>query len=181
MAAAPPVPPPPGVDRWSALLSYEGEARELLARLKYRNDRTALGWLADGMAALVVAWVGVAVARAGGAGGGVAVTWAPTSAVRVRERGFDQAELLARAVSRRLGLRCEPMLRRAHGPPQTGRPAASRLAAPPRFGVRVRGSAGPVLLVDDVATTGATLSAAGRALMAAGGPEVYALVAGRRR
>src|SRR5688572_25198684 len=48
----PPLPPPPGVDRLVALLAYEGAGRELVARLKYRNARAALGWLAGALAGL---------------------------------------------------------------------------------------------------------------------------------
>ncbi|HEV7887551.1 MAG TPA: hypothetical protein VGO92_08325 [Acidimicrobiales bacterium] len=173
-----PVPPPPAVDRWSALLAYDGPARELLAQLKYRNRRSAVAWLAAGMAALVACWVDTAAPDL--------VTWTPTSAARVRGRGFDQAELLARAVARRLALPCSPFLVRLPGPPQTGRSRAERRYLP-GFGLspaglaRCGGRAPPhVLLVDDVATTGATLAAGARALRAAGAGRVSAVVAGRR-
>ncbi|MDQ6928990.1 MAG: ComF family protein, partial [Actinomycetota bacterium] len=66
-----------------ALFDYSGVGRELLSRLKYRNARASLRWLAAAMAALVdPSSVDV-------------VTWAPTTGARRRDRGFDQAELLA--------------------------------------------------------------------------------------
>ncbi|HEX2192585.1 MAG TPA: hypothetical protein VHH09_05285, partial [Acidimicrobiales bacterium] len=101
---------PPGVDSCVAAFAYAGAGRELVARLKYRNARVAIPFLAARMAALV-----------DGAPVDV-VTWAPTSAIRRRRRGFDQARLLARAVARRAGVPCRSLLRRAPGPARLGRP-----------------------------------------------------------
>lgn len=165
---APSLATPPEVDACIALVAYEDGGRELLARLKYRNARDALRWLAGGMAAAVA---GSASPPAD------VVTWAPTTAARRRARGFDQAELLARAVARTLGLPCRRLLHRRPGAPQTGRDLHGRRAGP-EFTARRR--APPrVLLVDDVVTSGATVTAAARALRAAGAVQVVA-VAGAR-
>jgi predicted amidophosphoribosyltransferase len=142
-------------------------ARELVARAKYRNVRAVVPWLAAHM-------VDAATARGLVAD---AVTWAPTTRVRVRSRGFDPAELLARAVAGGVGSRCSALLRRLPGPPQTGLAAAARRSGP-RFQARRRVPRS-VLLVDDVATTGATLSAAAMALREGGADRVVALVAAR--
>jgi predicted amidophosphoribosyltransferase len=104
------------------------------------------------------------------------VTWAPTSAERRRERGFDQAELLARAVGRRLRLPVKGLLERRPGAPQTGRNATDRHLGP-RF--TTKPSPPAVLLVDDVVTTGATLAAAASALRLGGANRVLAVTAGR--
>jgi len=162
---APDLPTPDGLDELVAALSYTGTGRELVARLKYRNARAVLPALANAIAALVdPATVDV-------------VTWAPTSAARRRERGFDQGRLLARAVARRLHRPCRSLLSRQPGPAQTGRPKRERLQGP-TFTI-TRNPPCRVLVVDDVVTTGATLIAAARALKAAGAREVKAAAAAR--
>ena len=157
---------PEGLDGCAAALAYEGPARELVARLKYRNARSAVPFLTASMAALVDAST-VDV-----------VTWAPTTTARRRSRGFDHAQLLARAVARRLGLPCRALLwRRPSDGPQTGRSLAQRRRGPifdPRRTVPAR-----VLLVDDVVTSGATASAAARGLRAGGARQVQLVVAAR--
>jgi predicted amidophosphoribosyltransferase len=153
------------VDGCAALLEYDGAGRELVARLKYRNARSSLPFLARGMAAVSPPDVEV-------------VTWAPTTPARRRARGFDQARLLARAVARELGLPCRPLLRRQPGPAQTGRDAMARRGGP-AFAARPGLRNLKVLLVDDVVTTGATVAAAGRALRAAGAGAVHVVAAAR--
>jgi predicted amidophosphoribosyltransferase len=165
MRAAPGAPPPDGIDAWAAPFAYEGVARELVARVKYRRLHAASGWLADAMVSLVVP------------APPVVITWAPTVPERRRSRGFDHAELLARHVARRLGRPVRRLLVRRPGPPQTGLPAAARRVGP-AFAGRGRAPAS-VLVVDDVATTGATLAAAAAALRATGAETVVALTAAR--
>jgi ComF family protein len=161
---APLVPHDPALDGCRALLAYDGAARELVARLKYRNARAALPGLARAMAALVEP------------GGHDMVTWVPTTTERRRARGYDQAELLARAVARTLRLPCRRLLRRLPGPAQTGRSARERRGGP-RLATSRRSVPARLLVVDDVITTGGTVSAAARTLRAAGATRVVALAA----
>src|SRR4051812_39574321 len=147
------VPAPAPLAGVIALFAYESAGRRIVVNLKFRNHRRLVTQLAEALASL--APVGVDV-----------VTWAPTSADRRRRRGFDQAQLLARAVARALQRPCRPLLRRGPGGPQTGRSQAERCAGPRFDAAPVHGST--VLVVDDVVTTGATLGAAARALTDAG-------------
>lgn len=134
----------------------------MVLALKYAHHHDAVRLLAAAMATLVDERVD-------------GVTWAPTSARRRRTRGFDQAELLARAVARHLGVRCRRTLTRDAGAPQSGRDRRARLDGPAFTATRHAAGAGRVLLVDDVRTTGATLCAAADALTAAGAARVLGL------
>jgi predicted amidophosphoribosyltransferase len=153
------------LDVCRALLVYEGPGRELVARLKYRNDRRVLAWLADGMAALL------------DPPAGTVVTWIPTTDRRRRRRGFDQARLLARAVARRWNVPCHDLLARQRAVTQTGRSLAQRQGGVPLVARRGGQVDGPVVLVDDVVTTGASLRSGAAALRRAGVPCVSGLAA----
>ncbi|KUK41179.1 MAG: Phosphoribosyltransferase [Clostridia bacterium 62_21] len=105
----------------------------------------------------------------------------PLTPARLNARGFNQAELLAREVGRRLGLEVVGALARVREtPPQVGLTRGGRaaniegaLVPLSTHGVRGR----RVLLVDDVFTTGATAAASARALLRGGALEVYVLTA----
>jgi len=96
----------------------------------------------------------------------------PLHAARERERGYNQAMLLARRLGKRLSLPIHPtsLKRIIHTRPQVGLNASERRQnVAGAFHADSRGIEGRhVLLVDDVFTTGATLSAAGLALREAG-------------
>jgi predicted amidophosphoribosyltransferase len=151
-----------GVGHVPALFAYEGHGARIVQALKYRDGRRLVGPLAEHLASR---WEDLGTADA------ELVTWVPTSAARRRHRGFDQSELLARAVGRRLHLPARPLLRRRSGPALTGLDRAAREAAPGYVALTRPG--GAVLVVDDVSTTGATLRHATAALV-----EVGAEVAG---
>ncbi len=152
-----------GPDVCRGLFRFEGRGRDLVVALKYRNGRELGRVLGSAMAALVDP-TGIEV-----------VTWAPTSRGRQGHRGYDQSRLLAGGLAGALGLPCRALLRRRSGGPQTGRSLDERRSGP-HFAAR-RPSPPGVVLVDDVATSGATLVAASAALRRSGAVEVTAVTA----
>ena len=107
----------------------------------------------------------------------------PLSAKRLSERGYNQVDLIARplAMIHKWNYAPEVLKRTKHTRSQVGLNIAQRLenvqnafTANPRFVKNKK-----VLLMDDVATTGATLNSASRALLEAGACHVYALTAAR--
>ena len=112
------------------------------------------------------------------------LTPVPIAGRRQRERGYNQAGLLARDLGALSGLPViDALTRRRFDGPQAGAATADQRwrRVQGSFAVRrpeaVRGRR--VLLVDDVATTGATLDACARELLAAGAESVSAITFGR--
>jgi len=107
----------------------------------------------------------------------------PLHPTRQRERGFNQAVLLAELVSQQVSIRCKPVLERIrYTTTQTALDRAERIqnlhnAFRLRKNADVRGLR--VLLIDDVLTTGSTLSECARVLKRAGAISVYAATAAR--
>lgn len=106
----------------------------------------------------------------------------PTATARVRQRGYDQARLLARALSRRSGLPFSNCLVRMGQAHQVGAGRGQRLQQL-EGAFRVKSTAQienkTILLVDDVTTTGASLRAAARVLKQAGANRVDAVTFAR--
>lgn len=156
--------PPKGVDFYRSAFVYQASAKRLVTSLKYENNRALLSGLAMVMASLVPDSVRLNVDT---------VTWVPTTPTRRRLRGFDQSQLLARAIGRELVVPVRSLLARKAGLPQTGQGLSGRKLGPvmvPRGRMPSR-----VLLVDDVVTSGCTAHAAARALRE-GGAHFVALV-----
>jgi ComF family protein len=142
-------------------------------RLKYRRDVLLADTLAEYLAE---AW------RAYQLPDGWLVP-VPLSAERQRERGYNQAGLLAKSLAEQTGQPLlAPALERArHTPSQVSLPAAQRMAnlqgAFRADSKRVTGRC--IVVVDDVCTTGATLTACAEALQLAGAQEVWGLTLAR--
>jgi competence protein ComFC len=149
---------------WS-VTPYSGGARALIAQLKLMGTQAAAPVMAAGMAPFITDETFLLVP-------------APTSTGHARQRGYDQAKLLARHLSRLTGLPYIDCLRRLGQKHQTGASRHLRLKQMQRaFYVKnlrqIRDA--KIMLIDDVVTTGATLESAAAVLLAAGAKEVYAI------
>lgn len=114
------------------------------------------------------------------------ITWVPLSRGRLRQRGYDQARLLAEEIAAAEGWPCESLLEKIRETrPQSGmggREARRRNAADAyrvRDPARVAGK--HILLTDDIVTTGETLQECARVLHAAGAASVSAVTAARKK
>ena len=146
---------------------YDGPVRGLVLDLKLRGFRAAAKPLVDAMASIV---------HRQGLSGAV-ITWVPARPGDVRRRGYDHAALLAEGLGARLGLPTRPLIERTGDAlDQAGLGAKERRANLERV-FTASATDQPVVLVDDVITTGATLGACGRALKRAGAFAIEAVVA----
>jgi ComF family protein len=161
---------PPRVDLLRFAGAYAGPVPAIVAAFKDGRRRALAEDLAD------------AIARAAPPDRGGALVPVPLAPSRHAVRGFNQAELIARALGRRWGLPVVPLLQRVRDdPPQRGASATDRAGqVRGAFAVR-RGLLPPVdvCLVDDVCTTGATLAACARTLRRSGARRVIAIAAAR--
>jgi predicted amidophosphoribosyltransferase len=108
-----------------------------------------------------------------------AIVPVPTAPLRVAMRGFDPAAEIAQALALKADLSVSACLVRRGGGRQVGKRRAQRIGHPPL--IQARGKVpGSVLLIDDVLTTGATLSACARALRQSGAIRVAAITFTRR-
>ena len=156
-----------------ALYHYDAPLREAIHALKYRRRSALARPLGD----LVVAALPSEVRSCD------AVVAVPLFATRQRERGFNQAELLAEAVTAELGCGLVHGLERTRATEQqVGMDRRAREAnVRGAFAWRGASPPGAVLLLDDVLTTGATMRECARALRSAGVREVYGVaLAGER-
>ena len=152
--------------RCAAPLWYEDLAREGLLRFKFQGasaSAAALGELAARCAAEHFS------------GEFDTVTWVPVSKKRLRQRGYDQARLLAESACRRWDTKPVALLRKvADNPAQSGlTEAAARRANVLGVYEALPEAAGKrVLLIDDICTTGATLTECVRVLKDGGAESV---------
>ena len=153
---------PPAFDEARAGGLFGGPLADAVHALKYRGRPS--------LARPLGAWLAARVPLPPGA----AVVPVPLGRRRRRERGYDQAALLARALSRAAGAPClrVALERVRETAPQVGRDREAR-ARNVLGAFAARGVAGrDLVLVDDVVTTGATADACARALLAAGARSV---------
>jgi ComF family protein len=151
---------------WVAV-SYSGQAKDLVWRLKYDGAQAAAAIMAEMMANHIGANRKQTV-----------IVPVPTTTARIRQRGYDQATLIAHELSRLTGVPVVAGLGREGRAHQVGasrqqRQSQLRGAFRARNTARLHGKR--VLLVDDVLTTGATFEAATQTLLAAGVTDINEL------
>lgn len=162
-----------GLDGLRSPYRFEGLAREAIHRFKYQHLKA----LALPLAGLLAEYLKSHPIPA------EIVVPVPLHPRRLRERGYNQTELLARGLAKLLELPALHgcLVRRHHSLPQARTTSASQRRANVigafHSGEGVSGKA--VLLIDDVCTTGATLGACAQALKAAGAASVWGLTLAR--
>ena len=151
-----------------AAVVHDEAARAVVAAWKHRSLRR--------LAAAAASVVGEALEPPPGA---TALVPVPADPERVLERAHHPAEALARELAARWDLPLEPLLTRRHARPQRGLSRVERRRNVAT--VRADGTRAPprVVLVDDVYTTGTTVSAAASALRRAGAREVHVVTFSR--
>ncbi len=153
-----------------ALTSYNGLAKQLVWRLKFKRARAAGDEIGRLLATFVTDLDDALVVHV------------PTATSRVRRRGYDQSAVIARRLAKQRKWRYYPLLSRRGQHKQVGASGTVRRARMEHaFQVRRPALAAgrTILLVDDVITTGTTLEAAAKTLKAAGAKRVEAVVFAR--
>ena len=166
------------LDSFAAVWYYEGNVRRSLLRFKFQNARS--------YASCYGRMLAMKLLREYPEGFDV-LTWVPVSRLRRLRRGYDQVELLAKAVGAELGMTPVPMLKKIrNNRPQSRLDSASARRANVLGayklldGAQAKGKR--VLLLDDILTTGATAGECARMLLSAGAKEVHcAAVAAARK
>ncbi len=147
---------------------YDGVIKELIYAMKYEGRRSVIRYFSALLPSSV--WPPGAI-----------VCFVPSDGASRRQRGYDQAELLAKHYARLNGMECVGLLMRSKHSRQVGRSRQDRftnvtnnfLAKGPIANVAV-------ILVDDVVTTGATISECAKVLKNAGANSVWALAIAKK-
>ncbi|MDQ3928798.1 MAG: ComF family protein [Chloroflexota bacterium] len=159
----------PDLESIHAPLEYAGPVRELVHRFKYDGMHGAGGWMSGRMEPLCPP-------------DATALVPVPLHPKRERDRGFNQAEVLARPIARKHRVPLIRALKRTRmTTPQVELTAEERWANVRELYTPARGHElrGLVVVVDDVCTTGATLQECARQLRAMGAERVVGLVFAR--
>lgn len=166
----------PSFDRAASALSFDGDAREAMNAFKFRNHL----WLRDDL----VDWMEAMLRARFKVGEIDVVVPMPTTLWHRLDRGYNQCDYLGRALARRLGRPYAPhALKRKGSPKRQGGLSEEerRKNVIGTFAVRQSAAvaARTVLVVDDIMTTGSTLSACAAELKRAGAARVWCITLAR--
>ena len=159
----------PFLDSWLGVWYYEGAVRHSLLRYKFHGVRS----YADPYGRVLAKKL-----QREHPEGFDLLTWVPISRFRRFTRGYDQVELLAAVVGAELELETVPLLTKVrHNRPQSGIHGDAERRANVLGVYRVtdpgRLNGKKILLLDDIITTGATVSECARMLLTAGAKEIH--------
>lgn len=156
------------VARWTAIWYYKDDVRESILRYKFAR-RQYYGAIYGRLLAMKLLQSGFADFDV--------LTWVPISFFRRWKRGFDQVAVIAQSVAGELGCKAEPTLKKTrHNKPQSretshaGRRANVLGAYRVQDASKIKGKR--ILLIDDIITSGATVSECAKTLLSAGAKEV---------
>ena len=152
----------------------EGVLKKLVVEYKYQSRRGFKRTLAEALARAVPDEVAEELKREG-----ATIVPLPTIGRHIRERGFDHTGAMAKELAKMTGLAYFPLLKRVNKTTQVGADSATRQRqASEAYAVdeRFSGRRCPILLVDDIWTTGASMKAAALKLKAAGFEKIYGVV-----
>ena len=157
------------LDSWTAVWYYEDPVRGSVLRYKFSSARHYADCYGRMLAMRLLERFPE---------GFDCLTWVPISRLRKFRRGYDQVELLARAVGRELGMEPVRLLKKIrNNPPQSGISGQAERRANVLGVYRLKASADVenkrILLLDDVITTGATAGECARVLLTGGASEVH--------
>ena len=158
------------IAHWTAVWYYKDGVRNSIRRFKFYNARGYADFFAKAIA--------IKLREESFPADFDVLTWVPVSPLRRFSRGYDQSELLARALGKELGVTPVPGLKKfRHTRPQSGiRNSAERRANVFNAyqGINQSAFSGKkVLLVDDVVTTGATASECAKTLLVSGATHIF--------
>ena len=114
------------------------------------------------------------------------ITWVPVSRKRLHKRGYDQAQLLAEAIAGYYNIPCIPLLEKSRdNPPQSTITGTDKRRANVSGVYHVKNgsdiSGRKILLVDDIITTGSTISECSRMLLMAGAENIVCAAVAKKR
>ncbi|MBQ6403949.1 MAG: ComF family protein [Oscillospiraceae bacterium] len=166
----------PHVESCFSPLYYEGDVRASLLRYKFSSLTGYAEIYADFLAKCIDENQVICDS----------ITWVPISRRRLRRRGYDQARLLAEELARRTGLPCErSLIKIRDNPPQSRIKTAAQRRANVAGAYKACPSAEHKgrhwLLIDDIVTTGSTLSECAGVLLEAGAASVSAAALARSK